>query len=448
MPEERGAAARVAEDPNAQDPKTGSGLARGEIAELSLAWLFFFCVLGSYYVLRPIRDAFGVARGVQDLKWLYTGTFVAMLIASPCFSALAAHGRPRALVAPVLHFFAFNLLVFYALLRALPDEARYHVGNVFFVWTSVFNLFAVSVFWSFMADLHRPEAGRKFFGLIASGGSAGGFAGAFLTERLVDDIGPAALLLVSVGLLEGAVVCAALLRRRAECKHGESGEDGGSPPPPVAPGFLEGAALLLRSRYLLGICAYMLLTTICASIVYYQRGAIVAEALHDAVERARAFAAMDRTAQLLIFVLQALAAGPLLRRLGASRTLCILPLVYALGFTAVGFLPALAAINTFEVTRRVVGYGVAAPTREYLFTLVTRHEKYASKNFIDTAVWRGGDLLGAFLADALAAAGGRLSLLALSALPLCGLWLAVAGFLGRRSDRRGTSEALRERPPD
>ena len=411
-------------------------MAREERGFLALAWLFFFCVLGSYYVLRPIRDSFGVARGVQNLKWLYTGTLLATLVLSPWFSALCARRAPRTLVTRVLHFFALNLVAFWLCFASLSGDGRFHAGNAFFVWVSVFNLFVVSVFWSFMADLASPVQGKRLFGFIASGGSAGGFCGAFATEKLVERVGPELLLLLSAVLLELAAVCALLLLRRAR----RSEIPVAAPPAPPAakplPGFLEGAARVLRSRYLLAICAYMLLTTICASIVYYQRSAIVAAELPSPEQRARVFAQMDRWAQLAIFLLQALAAGPMLARLGAGLTLAVLPLVYAAGFLALGVEPHLGALIAFEVGRRVVGFGVATPAREYLFTLVSASEKYAAKNFVDTAVWRGGDLLGTFVADLLFLPGAGVLAISSAGLALCVAWGAVALRLGRRSARR------------
>lgn len=428
---------RAAVEPSA----IGRCVPRSERGFLALAWLFFFCVLGSYYVLRPIRDAFGVARGVQNLKWLYTGTFLAMLVLSPWFSALCSRRPPRTLVTRVLHFFALNLLAFHLLFVALPEEGRFQVGNAFFVWASVFNLFVVSVFWSFMADLSTPEQGKRFFGIVASGGSAGGFCGALATERLVERVGPEMLLLLSAALLELGVLCALCIARGARARGAGPGAQRVAPPERELPGFLAGAGSVLRSRYLLAICAFMLLTTICASIVYYQRGAIVAAELPSAEERARLFARMDRWAQLAIFLLQACAAGPLLARLGPGRTLGVLPLVYAVGFLALGLEPALSALIAFEVARRVIGFGVATPTREYLFTLVSPSEKYAAKNFVDTAVWRGGDLLGVLVADLLFLPGAGPAPISAGGLALCVAWGYVALRLGRRSARIAQHQA-------
>lgn len=406
-------------------------------SRLLLSWLFFFCVLGSYYVLRPVRDAFGVSSGLRDLKWLYTGTFVAMLVVSPLFSALTTRFAPRRLVPWVYHAFAVQLGVFALSLPIAVGTAHALIADGFYVWVSVYNLFVVSVFWSLMADLWHPEEGRRWFGVIASGGSAGGFTGALLTERLVEGLGSSGVMWVSIALLEGAAICALLLRRRAPAPARSPDEDVAARA--QGAGLLAGARLVLRSRYLLTICAFLLLTTVCGSIAHYERSAIVEAATSDQIERIRSFGRMDQLTNLGILLLQAFAARPLMRRLGVGMTLALLPMLYAFGFLSLALAPTLLAITIFEALRRSVGFGLATPTNQVLYTSVSPEEKYAAKNFIETAVWRGGDLTGIHLADLVAAAGARLSLLAVVTLPVTALWTGVALRLGRVHARRAVA---------
>jgi len=399
-----------------------------EIAALLWGCAAFFCLLCGYFIIRPIRDTFGITQGVRSLPRLFGLTFVVMLVASPIFAALVARYPRRRLVPWVLHFFALNLVVFFALLSEIPPGPRIHVSNFFFSWVSVYNLFVVSVTWSLMVDLFRPEQGRRLFGFMIAGGTLGGVCGAFLTERVVVHIGSARLLLLSALLLELEVFCLWRLRRQAEGHVVEADET------LTRGGLLEGVRLLLRSRMLLGICAYMLLTTVCASAAYYERGAIVAAAVASEEARTRLFAMMDVYVNGLTLLFQAFAVSRVMAWIGVGWTLCLLPMMYALGFLALGIEPVLFVIIGFEVLRRSTGFGFATPTKQVLFTLVTPEEKYKSKNFIDTAVWRGGDLLGVWVARLLEQARG-LSAVAFAVLPLTALWFLVGRRLGREERR-------------
>ncbi|MAF67243.1 MAG: MFS transporter [Planctomycetes bacterium] len=403
------------------------GIEPGETACVLWAAATFFCALSGYYVLRPLRDAFGIAEGLRNLKWLYLVTFVVMLVVSPIFALLVARFPRRRVVPWVCHCFAANLLVFSAALGVLPGEWSTRVGSVFFSWTSVYNLIVVSVTWSLVIDLFSVAQSRRLFGLVIAGGSAGAVCGAALTAILVSALGPAPLLLVTAGMLEAQVLCIAGLRRafaRRETEEPKLRERS------LGGGWLEGWRRVRHSPYLLAICGYMLLTSICASVAYYERSAVVAAAAIDSAERARLFASMDVVSNVLILGLQAFAASRLLAWIGVGATLCILPALYLLGFCAIGGAPVLAVIVVFEVARRSVGYGVTAPTKEVLYSPLPPVEQYKAKHFIDTAVWRGGDLLGVWLASLLDLLSG-LGTLTLAAVPFAAAWLAVARRIGR-----------------
>src|SRR4051794_14048939 len=161
------------------------------------SFAYFFCLLASYYILRPLRDEMGVAGGIRNLQWLFTATFVTMLAAVPCYGALVARVPRRRFIPLVYHFFVANLAIFWLLLELGVDRAL--VARVFFVWISVFNLFAVSVFWSFMADLYTSEQGKRLYGFIAAGGSAGALAGPAITTGLPKPIGVGRLLMLGGG---------------------------------------------------------------------------------------------------------------------------------------------------------------------------------------------------------------------------------------------------------
>jgi AAA family ATP:ADP antiporter len=392
-----------------------------------LLWSFasFFFLLASYYILRSIRDERGVAAGVGALPWLFTGTFVVMLAVVPLWSALIAR-VPRARLLPIAYrFFALNLLVFFVFFR------RGAGASVFFVWVSVFNLIAVAVFWSLMADIFRQEQGKRLFGFIIAGGSAAGIVAPAMTSVLVGRIGAANLLLVSAGLLELAAQCiGGLLRWRHRQSDVAADEEA-----PVGGGVLSGMKVVFASPYLLGIAAYIILGTFAATFTYNLQAKLVGETAMTVAERTALFARMDLVANALTMILQAFVAGRLLTRLGVTFVLALLAPISSLGFGVLAAWPVMRVATALRVAQRTLAYGLSQPALQVLYTVVDREQKYKSKAFIDTIVYRGGDVLGAWAVAALLGTGLGPATTALTAIPLGGAWLAVALFVGRRHRR-------------
>ena len=398
----------------------------------SMLWScgYFFCLLASYYILRPIRDEAGVAGGIRNLPWLFTGTMIAMLLVNPPFAALVAR-LPRARFVPIAYrFFALNLVVFFLLYLLLPEGSRVWVGRAFYLWTSVFNLFVVSVFWGFMADTFDSEQAKRLFGFIGVGGTLGGIVGSAVTATLVKATGTAALLLISAALLELAVFCS---RRLAGRFSGQARTATNVPVEQIiGGGAWAGVGQVLRSPYLLGICLYMLLYTIGSTFLYFQQAAIVSQAAHAGNARTALFARIDLMVNVLTVVVQAFLTGRIIAALGVAATLTIVPAISILGFLSLGFIPSVLIVVAFQVLRRAGNFAVARPTREVLYTVVSREEKYKAKAFIDTFIYRLGDQVGAWANPLLAALGLSMTGIALVAAPVSGLWLAVGWWLGRR----------------
>lgn len=407
----------------------------GEGRAVALSALYFFCLLSSYYMLRPIRETMGVAGGVKNLPWLYMGTLGGMLIAQPLFGWLTSRTPQRVFIPVTYHFFALNMLVFAWLLRKGPETAAWE-ARAFYIWTSVFNLFVVSVFWGFMADLWRTEQSKRVFGLIGLGGTIGAVLGAGATAALAQRVG----LLWSFGLaaliLEGAVVCVLLLRARPPRREDEPAPARTSESEPERPlsrgGTFGGVLDVLRSRYLLGLSLFMLLFTISSTFVYFEQAKIVSAAFKEPAARTAAFARIDLVVNLTTLALQAVVTGALLRRIGVGATLALLPALTMIGFVALAMAPVFATLAAFQVVRRAADYGLTRPARETLYTVVTREEKYKAKAFIDTFVYRGGDAVGAWTSAGLTALGVGAAGLAAVFAPLGALWLVVALWLGRR----------------
>jgi AAA family ATP:ADP antiporter len=412
----------------------------GEVRAALWSFGYFFCLLAAYYVLRPLRDEMGVAGGVRNLHWLFTATFVVMLAAVPVFGAVVARLPRHRFIPLVYHFFALNIALFWFL--AAFDVAKIAVARVFFVWISVFNLFAVSVFWSFMADLFTAEQGKRLFGFVAAGGSAGALLGPTLTVWLAAPLGPVNLLIVAAILLEAAVLCAARLETAAPKRSDAST----NPQAPIGGNPFAGFVLLLRSPYLAGIALWVLLLSLCGTFLYFQQANLVAAASDDPAVRTRIFASIDLAAGVLTLLIQALATGRLMSRFGVGPAAALLPLVFALGFAALALSPVLMLVIAFQALQRTANFAVSNPAREVLFTVVAREEKYKAKYLIDGAVFRGGDALFGWLFNLLRAAGVELAAISAATIPVALGWLGLSLALGRAQERRTTPSATSSRP--
>ena len=421
--------------------QTLAGIRREERTVLALSALYFFLIMASYFILRPIRDQMGIAGGVRNLAWLFSGTLVAMLMVSPLFSAMVSRWPRRRFVAWSYRALMLCLLVFYLCLLGLPESNQVWIGRAFFVWVSVFNLFAVSLFWAVMADVFKSESSRRLYGVIAAGGTLGALTGGVVTTVLVDAVGAPALLLVSMAMLELALWCMFAVTRNADRRNDatrpQKGEEiiGGS--------AIDGFRLAMRSPYLLGMCGYMLLYTIGSTFLYFLQAQIVHNSIDGAAAQTAYFANVDIWVNSLTLVLQVFLTGRLMARIGVGLTLAALPLVSIIGFAALGLVPVLVAVVVFTVARRVTNFAFSRPAREALFVPLSRSEKYKAKNLIDTVVYRVGDQIGAWTNSVLIWLGLGIGGIALSAVPLAVAWLGLSLWLGRRYRRLQSAEEAR-----
>jgi AAA family ATP:ADP antiporter len=386
------------------------------------SFAYFFCLLAAYYILRPLRDEMGIAGGVKNLQWLFTATFLVMLAAVPLYGALVARIPRRRFIPLVYHFFVANLAIFWILLSL--DVEKQTVARVFFVWISVFVLFAVSVFWSFMADVWRSEQGKRLYGFIAAGGSAGALAGPAITIGLASAIGAVNLLVVAALLLEAAVLCARKLEVEKEEKQNA-----------VGGGAIDGILMVLRSPYIAGITLWVALLSVAATFLYFEQAAIVAAASDDPAVRTRIFATVDLAVGLLTLALQFVATGKFIARFGVGLSLALLPLVFAAGFAVLAAYPVLAVVIAFQALQRTANFAISNPAREVLFTVVARDEKYKAKNVIDIVAVRGADAAGGWLFTLLR---GLMEIrgISLVAIGIAAVCLAISVALGKAQERR------------
>ncbi len=409
---------------------------RGEVPAVLWSFAYFFCLLCGYYILRPVREEMGVQGGVENLQWLYTGTFITIQALVPLFGAASARW-PRARLLPAVYlFFSANLLVFYFLMRA--HVAPMWVAAAFFIWLSAFNMVVVSVFWSFMADIFSNQQARRLYGLIAAGGSVGAVTGPLITAALVKVVGIANLLLVATVLLVLTVVSIQRLSAWAE-RHGSLPQGGAASG--LGGSMWAGVRLTVSSRYLLGIAALILAVAVLNTFLYFEQARMVKEWSASPEERTQLFAQMDLVVNALALICQAAVVQFLIARLGIPVLLTAVMAASGLGYLTLAAAPALPVLVVFQVLRRAADYSMLRPVREVLFTVVSREEKYKAKNFIDTVVLRGGDAASGWVSTGLRALGAGTAAVALIAAPIAFLSALLGWFLGREQ------EALKSRAP-
>ena len=415
---------------------------REEAAPVLASALTFFFILTALMVLRPAREALGMQRGIEAVRWLFVGTAVVTLAVNPVFGMLVSRTRRLVFINATYLFFAASLLVFYALLVMAPAAVGETSGMVFFVWFSVFNLFAIMVFWALMADRFSLEQSKRLFGVIAVGGTLGAIAGPWLASRLAEPLGTAGLLLVGAGSLGLAVLSVrAVARLQPERARPAASDDPGAAPAVDERAVIGGSAwdgvrAVFRSPYLLGIAAFVLIMAVIATFLYFTRLQMVAALGENLDARTTAFARIDLYVQLTTLVLQALVAGKLMKHAGVPVTLALLPITAALGFAGLALVASLAALVVVQASFNAVDRAIMRPARETLFTVVSRADKYKSKAFIDTFVYRGGDVVGAQLEGVLGRLAMGLAALISVAVPLAVAWGVLGVWLGRRQERQ------------
>jgi len=412
-------------------------LRRGEGAPVLVAGLFFFCILTALMMLRPARDALGMERGLDSVRWLFIGTAVVTLLVNPVFGWLVARLRRLHFISATYAFFALSLVGFWALLAFAPGAVGARSGQVFYVWFSVFNLFVTMVFWALLADRFSSDQGKRLFALIAVGGTLGAIFGPWLAARLAEPLGTPALLLVAALFLAISIALAWLLvRLRSDGPrdaHTLRGEDqeavriGGS--------ALAGIRAVFASRYLMGIAGYVVIMTIVATFIYFTRLQMVAAAETDLDARTGLLGNIDMWTQVAVLVLQVTLTGHIIRRLGLAFALALLPVAMAVGFIGLAIYGSFLVLILLEATNRAIQRGLTRPARETLFTVIGREDKYKAKAFIDTFVYRVGDVVGAQTEGVLGRLGLALGGLVSVVVPLALVWAALGIWLGRAQQR-------------
>jgi AAA family ATP:ADP antiporter len=412
-----------------------------EIPALAWCWLFIFSLLSSYYILRPIRDQMGVAGGVNNLQWLFTGTLIGMLVLNLPFSYLVKTYPREKFIAISYRFFSANILLFALALYSATPEQTIWIGRIFFIWTSIFNLFVVSIFWQMIVDIFTSEQGKRLFGFIAAGATLGAISGSVFTVSTVEHMAPGFLMIGAALMLEVAVLCVRRLSRLSAVLASRPQAD--QQQQPIGGTLLGGIRDALSSGYLLNVSLFLLLYAVTSTFLYFQQAAVVSHSFQSRAAQTALFATVDLGVNVLTLIAQLFLTGRILKRFGVATTLSLLPVFSILGFGAIAFLPTLSSVVGFQLFRRAGNFAIARPTREVLFTVLPREDRYKAKSFIDTVVYRLGDQIGAWSFALLTALGLGLTQVSIVAAAISGFWLVNSLWLGRRQDTLAEQQAMR-----
>jgi AAA family ATP:ADP antiporter len=400
-----------------------------EIKAVVLSFIYFFFLMTSYFILRPLRDTMGTVYGVAHLQELFTGTFIVSFIVAPIYAGFASRIRLATFLPWVYGFIALTMLIFYVLFQRVANDRW--VAASFFVWTSTFNLLTISVFWSLMADIYSRAQAKRLFGCIAAGGTVGTICAPAFTVLFVNSVGTNTLLLISAA---GFAITAVLVRmveaeKRRLLALGQESQGtsldhklGGNP--------FDGFTLLFMSSYLLMIALFILLMTTISTVIYFQLQDLITHEFATRAARTRAFATIDLATNSIAVVIQLFGTGRFIQRFGVTAGLLLNPIIMVLAFLAVAFSPVLMVLGTIQVVRRFSEYAIAKPSRDMLFTVVDQQAKYKAKNVIDTVVYRFGDLTSAWLSAAVLPFG--VAGLAVAGLVVSAIWFPIAYVLGKR----------------
>jgi AAA family ATP:ADP antiporter len=434
---------------------------REELPLAILSALLFFFVLCGYYFLRPVRDAMGVSRGMDEFRWLFVVTSLTSLVVVLAFGGVVGSTNRRRFIPFAYLFVIVCLLGFAGLLiwdamsggGFIGTEAQTTlsrvVGYTFFVWLSVINLFITAVFWAFMVDLFNVDQGKRMFAFIGIGGTVGALVGASVTTWISGKTHsiylPAGLMLTGAAFFAFAIVTVLMLDRMALSSAASrlAGSSTGGPMTSRAQAtaaiggrFWDGAKAVATSPYLLGIALWIVFMAISNTLIYFSQAHIVLAETDTFSRRVQSFGGFDMAAQVATLLTQMFITTHLIKKLGVGWTLCILPLVTMAGFAALSVWTIYGVMAVFQAVQRATRYAVSRPARETLYSVITPAEKYKAKPIVDVFLYRGGDVTGAGIDAGFGALGLGLGWIAAATVPLAAVWSALSLGLGRAQQRK------------
>jgi AAA family ATP:ADP antiporter len=421
--------------------KLVANVAPHERKALALAFLCNFVLLGSYYILRPVRDAMATVFGVERLQELFTGTLVLTLLVSPVFAWLTDTFRLSRVLPGVFWFLILDLLGFCAWFGAAPQSRALAAG--FYWWFSVVNLFMISVFWSLMVDTFTPAQAARLLPAVTAGGSLGAIAGPLIASLSVNRIGVTGLLLTAaLGLGIVIALVHSLMREKRRLQQAHEEAQVSTMDHELRGTMFDGFRALFASPYLMNQAVFMLLMTWIATVGYFLQTELVAKSFASLSDRTRALADIDLVVNICSALVAMFGLSRFIKRFGVTGSLVLNPLLMVVSFVLMALSPTLLMLQAMQALRRVTQYAIARPSREICFTVVDQESRYKAKNVIDTVVYRFGDLASAWVQAGLRALGfGMGGALALGVLA-SGIWGASALSLGRQYERRRATQSV------
>ena len=451
---------------------------RGEFPLALMSALFFFLVLCGYFFVRPVREAMGVARGMDELRWLFVVTSATALVAVLIFGGVVARLNRRRFI-PIAYLFVIACLIGFAALLIhdvrsggglIGTDAQsglsLGVGRTFYVWLTVINLFATSVFWAFMVDIFDVHQGKRLFAFIGIGGTLGAFVGGVAANRISGATEtpylPAGLLLIGAGCFALAIAVMLTLDRMAVRSDvsslgtagpgsadgtpagGETGSSGAAGSEAgssagygrIGGTFWDGAAAVAKSPYLLGVGLWVVFMAVANTMVYFTQANIIRTDSDTFSQLVENFALFDYVAQGFTLITQIFITTHLIRKVGVGWTLAVLPIVTLAGFAVLAVWPVYGVMLIFSALHRATRHAVSRPSRETLFSVVSPSEKYKAKPVVDVFLYRFGDAAGAGIDGLFAVLGLTLVWVAGSTAPLAAMWIALSIGMGRAQSRR------------
>ena len=411
--------------------KSLSGIEKNEIRATSASFAFVFTLMVAYYLLRPVRDAMASDWTDAELSTLWTINFFVSTGIVALYGIAVSRIPFRALVPAVYGFFAASFVAFY-FLESFVGRAM--LDKIFYLWVSVFALFHVSVFWSFMADIFSKDQAGRLFSIIAAGASLGAIVGPLLSGVLAQFMVVESMILIAAFILLLPMPLIYFLDHLGRTQLGNVSQGttaanaiGGNP--------LSGFREFVSNPYLLGIGVFIILYTGIGSFVYFEQKNLLAQ--YDRETRTMIYGYRDALVNTLTYLLAFFVTGRLVTRVGMPVALAIVPLVLVFGMLVLAFSPVLLVAVGMHVVAKAGNYGVTRPAREVLFTLVDREDRFKTKPVIDIVAYRGGDVIMGWLFTGLSQGVGMgMAGIAVVGAGIAALWAAVGLLLGRSYNRR------------
>lgn len=399
------------------------------------AFGWFFCILASYSMVRPVRETMGTVVGKGELKWLFLAGFLAMCAIVPLYALLVQRVSHRSIARVVFHGFALSSLGFLLTLNLHGASENLWIARLLFVWISVLGIFSTSVFWSVLADLFGSDQGKRLFGVIASGGTIGAIAGSFVTSQVAGRLETAWLMLFPAVLLELGLLFGRYLELNSRGSRVSDEAEAVQDEELRQGGLFSGVQHVAKSSYLMRLAAFLMFVQAFGTLLYTEQATIVRNEIVGEMARTEFFASIDFYSQSLTLLFQLVIAGWVMRRLGIAFALVLLPVIYFSSLVSLSLKPELIVLAVVMIVTRSCAYGMTVPAREVLFTVVSREDKYKAKNFIDTVVVRGGDSISMQFIGLMTSLGVTAGAIRLGALPLAILWAILAWNLGKKQSK-------------